>query len=101
MGFPLPGDVIEQKLDLNQYLIKRSASTFFLRVVDDMAISADVCTGDLLVVDRALPACSGALVVIQDDSSLTVTRFPTGLTEGSERTVEVWGTVTALIRQFL
>ncbi len=31
MGFPIPGDAIEQRLDLNQYLIKRSAATFLMR----------------------------------------------------------------------
>lgn len=101
MGFPLPGDVIEQSLDLNQHLIKRSASTFFLRVVGDMAVTADVCAGDLLVVDRALSAYTGALVVRQDESSLIVTRFESEDSKENGEVIEVWGVVTALIRQFV
>ena len=37
MGFPIPGNAIEQRLDLNQYLIKRSAATFLMRMADHLA----------------------------------------------------------------
>jgi DNA polymerase V len=59
-GFPFPADdYLEAKLDLNQYLIKHEAATFFVRVTGDSMIGAGVHAGDLLIVDRAL-ACREA-----------------------------------------
>ncbi|MEO0374094.1 MAG: S24 family peptidase [Cyanobacteria bacterium P01_A01_bin.17] len=98
MGFPIPGDAIEQSLDLNQYLIKRSAATFFLRVADTMTVHPDVQAGDLLIVDRALSAQPDSLVVAVIQGELTVTRFH--INPSTEDPLEVWGVVTALIRQF-
>ena len=63
MGFPIPGDAIEQRLDLNQYLIKRSAATFLMRVDSAIATHDDVQSGDLLIVDRSLTGQPGTLVV--------------------------------------
>ena len=63
MGFPVPGDAIEQSLDLNQHLIHNPAATFFMRVKGDMAADQEVQPGDLLVVDRSQAAQDGSLVV--------------------------------------
>ncbi|MEM7065719.1 MAG: S24 family peptidase [Cyanobacteria bacterium P01_B01_bin.77] len=94
MGFPIPGDAIEQRLDLNQYLIKRSAATFLMRVDSVMATHDDVQSGDLLVVDRSLIGQPGTLVVAVQDGELIVTRLST------DRPIDLWGVVTSLIRQF-
>jgi hypothetical protein len=54
-GFPSPADdYLEAKLDLNQYLIKHSVATFFLRVSSDSMIGAGIHEGDLLIVDRSI-----------------------------------------------
>ncbi|MEO1400388.1 MAG: S24 family peptidase [Cyanobacteria bacterium J06635_1] len=98
MGFPISGDAIEQSLDLNQHLIKRSAATFFLRVADTMTIDPDVQAGDLLIVDRALSAQPNYLVVAVIEGELTVTRSQ--INPPTEEPPEIWGVVTALIRQF-
>ena len=63
MGFPIPGDAIEQRLDLNHYLSKRSAATFLMRVDSAIATHDDVQSGDLLIVDRSLTGQPGTLVV--------------------------------------
>ena len=96
MGFPIPGDAIEQRLDLNQYLIKRSAATFLMRVDSAMATHDDVQSGDLLVVDRSLAGQPGTLVVAVQDGELMVTRLSTD----DSRPIDLWGVVTSLIRQF-
>lgn len=96
MGFPIPGDAIEQRLDLNQYLIKRSAATFLMRVDSAMATHDDVQSGDLLVVDRSLTGQPGTLVVAVQDGELMVTRLSTD----DSRSIDLWGVVTSLIRQF-
>ncbi len=94
MGFPIPGDAFEQRLDLNQHLIKRSAATFLMRVADDMATHNDVQAGDLLVCDRSLTPQPGTLIVAVQDGELIVTRL------GTDRPIDLWGVVTSLIRQF-
>ena len=94
MGFPIPGDAIEQRLDLNRYLIKRSAATFLMRVADDMATHDDVQAGDLLVCDRSLTGQPGTLVVAVQDGELMVTRLAV------DQPIDLWGVVTSLIRQF-
>ncbi|MEM6453211.1 MAG: S24 family peptidase [Cyanobacteria bacterium P01_D01_bin.105] len=94
MGFPIPGNAIEQSLDLNRRLLKHSASTFVMQVEPTMAGSSYVCAGDLLIVDRARTPQARTLVVAIVDSELIVMRF-----EPTETPVEVWGVVSALIRE--
>lgn len=75
-GFPSPAeDYLEGKLDLNQLLIKHPAATFFVRVTGDSMIDAGIHPGDLLVVDRALEATDGRVVIAVVDSELTVKRI--------------------------
>ena len=51
-GFPSPADDnLEKSLDLNSYLIKRPAATFFVRVNGDSMINAGISDNDILVVD--------------------------------------------------
>ena len=47
MGFPIPGDAIEQSLDLNHLLIHNPAATFFMRVEGDMVAGNGVQMGTL------------------------------------------------------
>jgi len=94
MGFPIPGNAIEQSLNLNQRLLKNKASSFVMQVEPTMAGGGEVCAGDLLIVDRARPPQQGALVVTVLDSELVVTRF-----NPDKAPAEVWGIVSALIRE--
>lgn len=96
MGFPIPGNAIEQRLDLNQHLIKHSAATFLMRVADTMAHHQDVQSGDLLIVDRSLAGQPGTLVVAVQDGELIITR----LAPQQSQPMHLWGVVTSLIRQF-
>ncbi|MEO0768586.1 MAG: S24 family peptidase [Cyanobacteria bacterium J06649_4] len=94
MGFPIPGNAIEQSLDLNKRLLKHSASTFVMQVEPTMTDGREVCAGDLLIVDRARSPQKQTLVVAVIDSELVVTRF-----DPARNQIEVWGTVSALIRE--
>ncbi len=107
MGFPVPGDAIEQSLDLNRYLIQTPAATFLMRVQGDMVADAAVQPGDLLIVDRSRTVQSGALVVSVRDGQLVVLRvmqigqrlLPASNDEhAGNDSLEVWGVVTNLIR---
>ena len=54
-GFPSPAeDYMEQTLDLNELMISRPNSTFFVRVDGDSMIEAGIFNNDILVVDRSL-----------------------------------------------
>ncbi|MGG6241593.1 S24 family peptidase [Nodosilinea sp. AN01ver1] len=108
MAFPVPGDAIEQSLDLNQHLIHNPAATFFMRVEGDMAADHEVQPGDLLVVDRAQTAQDGSLVVAAIAGALQVLRLQqqrdklvpaSGWQPEEALDMEVWGVVTTLIRK--
>lgn len=59
-GFPSPAeDFLESPLDLNRALIRDPAATFFVRVEGDSMIGDGIDDGDLLVVDKSLPAHDG------------------------------------------
>ena len=56
-GFPSPADDnLEKSLDLNSYLIKRPAATFFVRVNGDSMINAGINDNDILVVESYMMA---------------------------------------------
>lgn len=75
-GFPSPAaDDHEQQLDLNAHLIQHPAATFFVRVDGDSMIGAGIHRGDLLVVDRALEATNGKIVVAVVNGEFTVKRL--------------------------
>ncbi len=54
-GFPSPADDhIEQKLDLNHFLIKHPAATFVVRVDGNLMENGGIHHGDILIIDRAI-----------------------------------------------
>ncbi len=75
-GFPSPAqDYIEDSLDLNEFLVPRPSSTYFVRVDGDSMIDAGVFSGDILIVDRSLEAVNNKVVIAVIDSELTVKRL--------------------------
>ncbi len=115
-GFPSPAeDYLDGRLDLNEYLIKHRAATFFLRAAGDSMTGAGIRHGDILIVDRALDPADGDIVIAALEGELTVKRIrksggelmlmpenaqykPVRVTE--EMDVSVWGVVTAVIHSF-
>jgi len=75
-GFPSPADDFsEGTLDLNSYLIKHKAATFFVRVTGDSMTGVGIFPGDILIVDRSLPHHSGKIVIAVLNGEMTVKRF--------------------------
>jgi DNA polymerase V len=71
-GFPSPADdYIEGWLDLNEYLIKHPAATFFARAAGTSMINAGILDKALLVVDRALQPQNGDVVIASVNGELT------------------------------
>lgn len=63
-GFPSPAqDYVEDRLDLNKFAIKHPSATYFIKVSGDSMRGAGIGDGDLLIVDRALTAVHGDIVV--------------------------------------
>jgi len=115
-GFPSPAeDYIEQRLDLNELLIRRPAATFFVRVNGDSMTGAGINHDDILIVDRSLEPVSGKIVIAVIDGEFTVKRligagdsrrlvaenpaYPP-LEISGESSCEIWGVVTSSIHQF-
>ncbi len=72
-GFPSPADdYVESRIDLNEALIRHPSSTFFLRVSGDSMRDAGILDGDLLVVDRAIEARAGLVVVAVVEGAFTL-----------------------------
>jgi DNA polymerase V len=114
-GFPSPADdFIDKTLDLNEFLISHPSATFFVRVEGTSMIEAGIHPGDILIVDKALEAGPGSIVIAVIEGEFTVKRFqrtegrcfllaenpnfkPIEITEGMR--VEVWGVVTFVIHK--
>lgn len=113
-GFPSPADDhIDKNLDLNEFLIKHPAATFFVRVAGNSMINAGIRNGDLLIVDKALEPADNKIVVAALNGELTVKRIrkikgklflapenqdyqPIEIEPESQ--FEVWGVVTHVIQ---
>jgi DNA polymerase V len=114
-GFPSPADdFIDKTLDLNEFLISHPSATFFVRAEGTSMIEAGIHPGDILIVDKALEASPGSIVIAVIEGEFTVKRFqrtegrcfllaenpsfkPIEITEGMR--VEVWGVVTYVIHK--
>lgn len=115
-GFPSPAENdVEAALDLNELCVQHPASTFFVRVDHDAdsMIGIGIYPHDILVVDRALTARHGDIVIALLHTEFTVKELrltphphllahhedypPIPLDEDSA--FEVWGVVTDVIRQ--
>lgn len=112
-GFPSPADdYLDKKLDLNEFLIKHPASTFYVRVKGDSMIKAGINSGDVLIVDRSLEPKDKKIVVAILNNEFTVKRVrrikeklflvsenddypPIEVKEGAD--FEIWGVVLHVI----
>lgn len=111
-GFPSAAeDWLEDKLDLNEKLIKSPPSTFLFRVEGESMKGAGINDGDLLVVDRGVTPVHGKVVVAMIGGDMTVKRLnlktkPPQLDAANPafksitEEFEIWGTVTASITEF-
>lgn len=115
-GFPAPADdLIERALDINDLVVKNPASTFFVRVSGDSMEGAGIFSGDVLVVDRAIPPKDGTIVVAAVYGELVVKRLrargsthvlvsendayePITVSENDD--CYIWGVVVGSVRQF-
>jgi len=114
-GFPSPADdYAEKSIDLNEQLVRNPTSTFFVRARGDSMKDAGITSGDILVVDKSIPAANRHIVVAMLDGDFTVKRLrrrnnrvflesgnqefpPREITPDQE--LVIWGVVTFVIHQ--
>jgi DNA polymerase V len=114
-GFPSPAeDYLDKKLDLNDFLIRNPAATFFVRVTGHSMINAGIHDGDILVVDRSVEANNNRIIIGVINGEFTVKRikkeknklflYPENekfsvieVTEGMD--FRIWGVVTYAIHK--
>ena len=70
--------IFHYRLDLNELVIKHPAATFFMRVKGDAMLDEGICSGDILVVDRALSISNHKIIVARLDGQLVVRRVLIG-----------------------
>ena len=116
-GFPSPADdYIEKSLDFNEYLIKRPAATFCVRVSGDSMINAGIHDSDLLIVDRSINPSHNSIIIAVIDGEMTLKRlirtngriilqaenpdYPSIIIT-DEMSFEVWGVVSFVIHRAL
>lgn len=68
-------DHIDTGLDLNKYLIRHPAATFFMRATGDSMRDAGILNGDLLIVDKSLPPKNNAIVIVILNGEFSVKRL--------------------------
>jgi DNA polymerase V len=114
-GFPSPAeDYLENPLDFNELLIAHPAATFAVRVTGDSMQDVGIFPGDIAVVDRAITALDGSIVLGVLNGEFTLKRYrqkgravwleaanpayaPIVINEDHE--FEVWGVVRHAIRR--
>ena len=99
-GFPSPAqDYIEQRIDLNELLVQHPSATY-------------ISSGDLLVIDSALTAKQGDIVIAAVDGEFTVKQLQlrpvvqlnpmneaySPIVIGSEGILDIFGVVTGIIK---
>ncbi len=114
-GFPSPAsDFSEDGLDVNAYLIRHRAASFYFTVEGDSMSGAGILDGDKVLVDRAVEPKHGHIVVAVINNEYTLKRLyrrrgvlelrpenpaykPIRLKEDEE--LQVWGVVIGVIRK--
>lgn len=75
-GFPSPAeDFKEQRLSLDEELVKNKEATFYARVSGQSMIGAGLDDNDLLVIDRSLEPSNNKIAVCFLDGEFTVKRL--------------------------
>lgn len=118
-GFPSPSeDCGNEGLDFNRDYIRHPEASFYGDVQGDSMVDAGIFEGDRVIIDRAVTARNGSIVVAFWNGDFTMkfldlthkkdgyielkpanSKYPTFRVEAGDN-FEVWGVVVHLIRTF-
>ena len=77
-GFPSPTeDILETRINLDDFLIQKKEATYILEVDGDSMIDAHIADGDLVIAERTSTAKDGEIVIAQVDGEFTMKYFRT------------------------
>ncbi|NOS85586.1 MAG: translesion error-prone DNA polymerase V autoproteolytic subunit [Ignavibacteria bacterium] len=75
-GFPSPAqDYVEQKLDLNEHLIKHPSSTFIIKAKGESMIGEGIDDKSLLIVDKSLDFKTNSICIASINGDFTIKRI--------------------------
>jgi DNA polymerase V len=75
-GFPAASDDYrERPLNLHELLVHNAPATFFMRAGNNENEEDNICKGDLLVIDRSMPAVAGRLAVVVAEGGFSIRRL--------------------------
>jgi DNA polymerase V len=114
-GFPSPAlDHAMVRIELEKVLVPDPDTTFLLRVAGESMVQAGIHDGDVAVVNKAIRARHGHLVVAVIDGEITLKKlfrragvvklcaanpdFPDIVLKDAQ-SLEIWGVVTSTVRQ--
>ncbi|MEL7832551.1 translesion error-prone DNA polymerase V autoproteolytic subunit [Fodinibius sp. Rm-B-1B1-1] len=116
-GFPSPArDHFEKPLSLDDYIIKRPAATFFMRVKGDGLNGIGIFSDDILVIDRSIKPTAKHVIVAILEGEMVVRKLikkarsmylATDKTNEQLQKItkeidfEIWGVVTHTIHKFI
>lgn len=91
-GFPSAAEGYEDEpLNLQDWIVRNPAATFFYRVKGDALRAEHICDGSIVVVDRSVAPSRGRLVLIEDEGAFAIVRFQLDVPQ------LVCGVVTAVV----
>ncbi|MGB3150469.1 MAG: S24 family peptidase [Maribacter sp.] len=97
-GFSSPAThYSEPRIDLNDELVSNASATFFVRTVDDSFREFNVLENDVLIIDKSRTPKTGQLVLAIVEGSFNIVRVDTDRPEE----LEIWGTITYIIKSML
>tara|TARA_B110000438_G_C15547314_1_gene535397 strand:- start:84 stop:521 length:438 start_codon:yes stop_codon:yes gene_type:complete len=115
-GFPSPAeDHLDSSLDLNEYLIKHPAATFYIYAKGHSMNDVGIYDGDVMIVDRSLEAKSKDVIIAVINGEFTVKRIHiknntiylipenkkfTPILIVDDMDFQIWGVVTHTIHSF-
>lgn len=115
-GFPSPaGDHLEKALSLEELIIQRPNSTFYVRAEGNAMKTSGIYDGDILVVDRSLTPKNGSIIIVTLCEEVFIRKLikkgrkkflasgdihhpPISINEHTEWMI--WGVATHLIHKF-
>ncbi len=75
-GFPSPTeDILETRINIDDFLIQKKESTYILEVDGDSMIDAHIADGDMVIAERTKTARDGDIVIAQVDGEFTMKYF--------------------------
>ncbi len=97
-GFSSPAThYAEPRIDLNEVLVDNPNSTFFMRVADTNYEEYGISEKDVLIVDKAITPKQNQLAFVTTEGKFEVQRMEVDCKEE----IEIWGTVTYIIKSVL